>query len=294
MMTGEMMEATLRGEMDLLYLLGGNLRETMPDPRAMERALAKVRYRIHQDIVLNSSSVLDAGEAVLVLPAQTRYEQRTGGTTTSTERRIRFTPEIPGPRIGEARPEWEIPALLGAAAFGDHFPYADSRAVRIEMEAAMPMYAGVSTLEKEGDWIQWGGAQLGADGFPKMPGGRARFSVVPLPENAIPAGMFQVSTRRGKQFNSIVFREKDAQMGKAARDAVLLSEADAAAMGLRDGDEVVLSNDMGKLAGRARVANVPRRHVVLYWPEANVLIARRYDPEAGIPDYNAHARMERA
>src|SRR5439155_7846965 len=124
-----------------------------------------------QDIVLNSSSVLAAGEAVLVLPAQRRYEQRTGGTSASTERRIRFTPEIPGPRIGEARPEWEIPALLGTRAFGAYFGYPDSASIRAEMERAMPMYAGISTLVKEGDWVQWGGPQLCVGGFPQMPDG---------------------------------------------------------------------------------------------------------------------------
>lgn len=295
MFTGEMMEAILEGRMDLLYCLGGNLRETMPDPRAMERAFGKVRYRIHQDIVLNSSTVVEPGEAVLVLPAQTRYEQRTGGTTTSTERRIRFTPEIPGPRIGEAKPEWEIPALLGARLRGARFfPYPDTAAIRREMEDAIPMYSGVSRLEREGDWIQWGGPQLCADGFTKMPEGRARFTIPRLPDNRIPAGMFQVSTRRGKQFNSIVFREKDPQLGNAPRDAVIMSFADARSMGLKVGDAVVVSNDVGKMRGRVRVEEVPRRHVVLYWPESNVLFAREYDAEAGIPVYNAFARVERA
>ncbi|HVM45880.1 MAG TPA: molybdopterin-dependent oxidoreductase, partial [Candidatus Thermoplasmatota archaeon] len=291
MFTGEMMEAILRGEMDLLYCLGGNLRETMPDPRAMEDALAKVKYRIHQDIVLNSSTLVEPGEAVLVLPGQTRYEQRTGGTSTSTERRIRFTPEIPGPRVGEAKPEWAIPALIGQRVVGARFfDYPDTASIRREMEEAMPMYAGVSRLEKEGDWVQWGGPQLCVDGFPNMPDGRARLFAVPLPDNRIPPGMFQVSTRRGKQFNSIVFREKDPQMGDTPRDAVLMAEG----QGFEEGDEVVVSNDMGKLVGRVRIDDVPRRHVVLYWPEANVLLARRYDAEAGIPDYNAFARVERA
>ena len=292
--TGDMVEAILRGDLDLLYLLGGNLRETMPDPRRMERALAQVPYRIHQDIVLNSSTVMEPGKAVLVLPGQTRYEQRSGGTSTSTERRIRFTPEIPGPRVGEAKPEWEIPALLAQAAFGaEGFSWRDTAEMREEMARAIPMYEGIQHLRKEGEWVQWGGPRLCHDGFPKMPRGRARFSVVPLPDNRIPEGAFQVSTRRGKQFNSIVFRDRDPQMGGAARDDVLLSERDADALGVRDGDLLVLSNEHGELRGRAKRANVAPRHVVLYWPEANVLIPAKYDPEAGIPDYNAHVRVKR-
>ena len=63
--------------------------------------------RVHQDIILNTSTLLDAREAVVVLPAMTRYEQPGGGTSTSTERMVYFSPEIAGPRIGEARAEWD-------------------------------------------------------------------------------------------------------------------------------------------------------------------------------------------
>ena len=86
----------------------------MPDRDYMREALGRVKLRIHQDIVLNTSSLL-AGQTVLILPAQTRYETPGGGTATSTERRIRFTPEIAGPRIAEARPEWQIPLQFAAA-----------------------------------------------------------------------------------------------------------------------------------------------------------------------------------
>jgi hypothetical protein len=60
--------------------------------------------------------MIEPHDVVLLLPAQTRYEQSGGGTETSTERRILFSPEIPGRRIGEARPEWEIPMLIAERA----------------------------------------------------------------------------------------------------------------------------------------------------------------------------------
>ena len=46
-------------------------------------------------------------EEVMLLPAKTRYEQDDGGTETTTERRIAFSPEIPR-QVGEARAEWKI------------------------------------------------------------------------------------------------------------------------------------------------------------------------------------------
>ena len=80
----------------------------LPDPPEVEAALATVPLRVHQDIVVSSQMLVDPGDTVVLLPAATRYEQRDGGTQTSTERRIAFSPEIPGPRSGEARSEWEI------------------------------------------------------------------------------------------------------------------------------------------------------------------------------------------
>src|SRR3990167_9369205 len=55
----EMIEAAHKGEMELLYSIGGNLLETMPDRRFVASALAQVEVRIHQDIVLNSSMLID-------------------------------------------------------------------------------------------------------------------------------------------------------------------------------------------------------------------------------------------
>src|SRR5258708_3065829 len=139
--------------LDLLYLVGANHLETMPDRKHAEKALENVGLRVHQDTVLSPTTLLDAREAVLVLPGQTRYEQRSGGTSTSTERRVRFTPEIPGPRIAEAKPEWEIPALIGRALRPTHlslFSWKDTVEIRSEMASLMRLYSGIDRLQKEG------------------------------------------------------------------------------------------------------------------------------------------------
>jgi molybdopterin-dependent oxidoreductase alpha subunit len=180
-----MIEAAHRGGIKFLYSLGANLLETMPDPKFADEALAKVFVRIHQDIVLNTSMFIEPAETVVLLPGQTRYEQRTGGTSTSTERRIRFTPEIPGHSVGETLPDWEIPALIGRTAMsnGDRlFPFNDTQAIREEMSRVMPMYQGIEKLSKEGDQLQWGGRQLYRDGFTTMPNNRALFTVLVSPD----------------------------------------------------------------------------------------------------------------
>ena len=101
----EMVEHAAGGDIDLFWIVGGNFLETLADAERSRRALRRPRLRIHQDIVLSSSMLADSDGDVLILPAATRYESEGGGTETSTERRVIFSPEIPGRRVGSARPE---------------------------------------------------------------------------------------------------------------------------------------------------------------------------------------------
>jgi molybdopterin-dependent oxidoreductase alpha subunit len=190
----QMIEAAHQGELKFLYAIGGNLLETMPDRNFVAEALKRVPVRVHQDIVLNRSMLLDPEESILLLPGQTRYEQRGGGTSTSTERRIRFTPEIPGHPIGESLPEWEIPVLIGRKSMpnGDLlFPFSDTQSIREEMGRVMPIYQGVEKLKQEGDHLQWGGPFLYKDGqFSGMPDGRALFTPLDPPDRRAADGKF--------------------------------------------------------------------------------------------------------
>ena len=295
MMTAAMLDAAHAGRLDVFHLLGGNFLETMPDPAWCRDALARIPLRIHQDIVLNSSTLVE-GDAVLVLPAATRYEQRGGGTSTTTERRVRFSPEIPGPRIGEARAEWEIVAAIAARAVAPDrragFVGVDAQAIRNEMERVMPLYRGIGGLRRAGDAIQYGGPLLCEDGVcDGLPDGRARFVPIIVAATTRAADEFVVTTRRGKQFNSMTQSTTDALTGTSGRDAVFMAAADAARLGLAEGAPLELASALGRFSGRCRLARVKPGTLQVYWPEGNVLIGRRLDPASGEPDYNAVVRV---
>ncbi|HLN88025.1 MAG TPA: FdhF/YdeP family oxidoreductase [Candidatus Limnocylindrales bacterium] len=290
-----MIEAAHRGEIRFLYSIGGNLFETMPDPIFVAAALSKIRLRVHQDIVLNTSMLLDAEDTVVLLPAQTRYEQRGGGTSTSTERRIRFTPEIPGHPIGETRPEWEIPVQIGRMTMpnGDKlFAFDDTQSIREEMARVMPIYQGIERLKKEGDQLQWGGPFLFKGGFTSMPDNRAIFTAIEPPDRRAAAGKFYLTTRRGKQFNSMIFGSTDRLMGSHRRDVIFIAPEDAVKLGLVDGAGITVRSDTGAMKGLVQLAPVKSGTLQAYWPEANVLISRRTDPVSGEPDYNAEVWIE--
>ena len=86
--------------------------------------------------------------------------------------------------------------------------------------------------------------------------------------------------------------EIDPLLGAVRRD-ILLSEEDAAALHLREGDPIEISNDLGSYQGTVRFAPIRPRNVQIYWPEGNVLIRRGVlDPACEMPDYNALVRIE--
>jgi anaerobic selenocysteine-containing dehydrogenase len=233
--------------------------------------------------------LVDPVETVVLLPSRTRYEQRGGGTETSTERRIIYSPEIPGPRIPETKDEWEIPVLVARALKPESaatiFPWKGTQDIRNEIDRVCPTYKGIGKLHKKGDSVQYGGRHLLADRCP-TPDGKGHFSVVELPEEHVPEGRFLLSTRRGKQFNSIINAPVDPLTG-ARREDVLISAEDAERLGLRNSDPLTLRNELGEFHGRARIDRIKPGCLQAHWPEVNVLIpAGRLDP-SGVPDYNA-------
>jgi molybdopterin-dependent oxidoreductase alpha subunit len=289
----EMLDASGRGELDVLFSSGGNFLEVLPDPPVVHEALASIPLRVHMDIVLSSQMLVEADE-VLILPATTRYEVPGGVTETTTERRVIFSPEVPGPRVEKARPEWEVLTELAARArpeVADRVRFAGTAAIREEIARVVPLYAGIETLSEQGDQFQYGGPHLCANWEFPTPDGRARFSAVKVPEPVAADGRLALSTRRGKQFNSIVQERRDALTG-ATREAVLMSAADADRLGLADGDEVDVASDTGTMRGRALVVAIAPGNVQVHWPEGNVLLAPDVrSAEAGIPDYNARVTV---
>jgi anaerobic selenocysteine-containing dehydrogenase len=160
------------------------------------------------------------------------------------------------------------------------------------MEVLMPLYHGIEGLKREGDAVQWGGPRLGSERF-GTPDGLARFTQVKLPSVDVPEGHLILTLRRGRQFNSMTYGDRDPLANQAERNAILLDPRDLDQLRLRDGDRVLVTSDTGHLQAKVRSGPCRPGHAQGYWPECNVLVRRKYDPESGEPDYNATIRIER-
>ncbi len=297
--TVDALEAAHEGQLQGLYCIGGNFLETMPEPDRIRRGLAKTPLRIHSDIVVTSQMLVEPADTAYLLPARTRYEQTGGGTETTTERRVIFSPHIAGHDVGEARSEWEMlldfARAVRPADYGKiHFVTA--AAIRDDIARAAPAYRGIEKLAKQGDQFQWGGERLCAErNFPTSDG-KAHFQPVKPADLGVepPADTFLLATRRGKQFNSMVQQRRDPLTG-ADRDHIFVAASDAVRLGLRPDEAIVVRNELGAYHGRVFVADVAPGTVQGHWPEVQPLIPHgRVDPLGGVPDYNARVRLEKA
>jgi anaerobic selenocysteine-containing dehydrogenase len=257
----EILDAGRRGDLGLLYVVGEGLADELPPRQPL--ALEAVDVRVHQVHFLDPSILLQPGEATLVLPAQSRFEQRGGGTTTAVDRRVRFSPEIRGHVVGDARPDWQIAIqierMLGAT-HSRRFNPMDAAAVRERIARDVPSYAGIERLHTPGDAIVWGGRILHQHRF-ATDDGRAR--VPPVDPPGAPRPGIRLTTRRTG----------------TERDAVYVGAALAARLGLEDGDPVCLRNQWGELTGVIRIAPVAPDVAHTYWPEGRCLFP--HGPHAG-------------
>ena len=286
-------------KLKLYYMSGGNFLETMPDPNFVSKALENLDIRVHQDIILNTSTLLDAKETVVVLPAKTRYEQDGGGLSTSTERMIYFSPEIEGNRnrIAEARSEWQIYVDLAKRVKPEDshlIDFQSGQQIRDEIAKGNPQYDGVQHLKKAGDVYQYGGAWLCEGGVCPTPDGRGNLITMDIPDNNKKAGEFKLLMRRGKQFNAMIYGDQDA-FNHMNRYDVLVSENDARKEGLENGEAVVLYNKNGVFQGFVKYADIKDGNLGVHFPEGNFLVEKGiYESFVEMPDYVTDVKMEKA
>lgn len=239
--------------------------------------------------------LVEPGETVLILPATTRYEVPGGVTETTTERRIIFSPEIPGPRVGEARPEWEVFLDLARRVrpdLAEQLMFETTAEMRQEIAQVVPQYAGIQHLKEAGDQFQYGGSHLCFGWQFPTADGKAHFCSLSPTIETLSEGYFFVATRRGKQFNSMVQESKDAITG-AMRDAILINPMDAQQLGLNQGDSVKLTNAYGEYQGRIYLAPMTPKNLQVHWPEGNILLNKDKQSAEGVPDYNAIVKLEK-
>ena len=98
-----------------------------------------------------------------------------------------------------------------------------------------------------------------------------------------------MTVRSEGQFNTVVYDLEDKYRGVKTRNAVLMNADDIVSAGLKENCRVRVSNATGAMTGLRLLAFPVRSgNVMMYYPEANVLVPRRnYDKKSMTPSFKS-------
>ncbi len=96
-----------------------------------------------------------------------------------------------------------------------------------------------------------------------------------------------MTVRSEGQFNTVVYEDEDLYRNQERRDVILMHPDDLQRFELQHDQSVTVVSDTGRLANiRARgFESIRPGNALMYYPEANVLVARRADPDSKTPAF---------
>ena len=240
----EALAAMQEGRIKAMVMLGDNPLFVAPDKARVRTCLSSLDFLLVVDSLLSDTARL----AQVVLPDVGVFGK--DGTYTSADRRILRLRAAVAP-IGEARPAWRILAELGAALAqrlgldASTWEYASAAQVMDEIASLVPLYRQARYSELES------GSQQAFAGL------QAQAAVLqPLVLEPLAAGEGLVLTTSRTLYTSLEGAAiHSPEADKLHREEfVEMNAADAADLGVEDGQEVVLANERGELTIRVKIS----------------------------------------
>jgi formate dehydrogenase alpha subunit len=139
-----MIEEAEKGNLKALYIMGENPLRSLPQSKRVGKALNNLELLVVQDILATDTSHI----ADVALPGAAFSEK--GGSFTNLEGRIQsFEPVVSPP--GEAKPDWEILALL-FEKMSSFIWYSSLEDIRAEIRNLVPIYSGLGRGAEQ-SWV---------------------------------------------------------------------------------------------------------------------------------------------
>ncbi|MFQ5482299.1 MAG: molybdopterin dinucleotide binding domain-containing protein, partial [Nitrospinaceae bacterium] len=168
---------------------------------------------------------------------------------------------------------------------------ADTHGIRQAIGAVVKGFGRIKDIDRDRREFHVDGRILHEPAFPTA-NGRAKFHV---PTNLRGfhgeplQGRFCLMTVRSEgQFNTVVYEQQDRFRGVDRRDVVFIHAEDMAALGWTPEDRVTVKNATGELRGQILVPYpIKSGNVMMYYPEANVLVPRTRDSKSQTPSFKS-------
>jgi ferredoxin-nitrate reductase len=305
----EMFEALEDGRLKAIWIICTNPLTSLPNVRQAEAALAKAKYVVVQEVSTRPETLAYAD---VVLPAAAWAEKE--GTMTNSERRISYLPRVVA-APGEALPDAEIICRFARAMGFRGFDYPNMEAISLEH---IRLTAGTSldstgltySILRERGSVQWpyrtgqaapDTARLFTDQQFYTPSRRAIIHPVAATfRSEAPDADFPFILTTGRirdQWHTMTKTGRVSKLTKHLPQAFLeLHPHDAAALGVGEGDLVVVQSRRGEVRAAARLSAGIRPGVVflpIHWGKllgsdlnrANNVTSGALDPISKEPDF---------
>ena len=256
----DFIEKAGEGELKAFYVFGEDPVLSEPNQDKVIQSLKKLEFLACQEIFMSETAKL----ADVVLPASCFAEK--DGTFSNTERRVQRVRKAVDPP-GEAKPDWEILCLV-STAMGYPMKYGSASEIFDEMAALTPSYAGISYHRIEKVGLQWpcptrdhpGTKYLHEGRFTR---GRGLFHAIkfrPPAEEPDADYPFLLSTGRTLYHYNVgnMTRKAAALDQRQPKNFVEMNSADAARLGISDGENARVITRRGAVVVAARVGEKVR------------------------------------
>ncbi|MBW1974583.1 MAG: formate dehydrogenase subunit alpha [Deltaproteobacteria bacterium] len=293
----EMTNASLNGKIKAMVILGENPVVSDPEASGVKKALEKLEFLLVIDLFMTET----ARYADILLPAACWAEKE--GSYTNTERRVQWSEKALDPD-GDAKPDlWIIGELGKRLKIWGYTPRPDE--ILREINRVVPQYGGITPerlrLSKNG--LIWPCQNESHPGTPILhQSGRFKFHT---PQFAIEDkgkigknNIFKLITGR------LVVHYNSGSMSRRLSElfpyepiaSVSINPEDAAALGLKNGDEVKLIGESGEGIFQIRLdVSVPPKTLFLpfHFPGVNDVVTVGLDTSSRTPGFkDAECRLE--
>ena len=289
------MRAAHAGNIDLAFLLGGNLYAANPDSAFADAALAAIPFKVQISSTFNLSHIHGIGEESIVLPIRVRDEETQGTTQESMFNYVRLS-DGGFERIEGLRSEVELISAIAARVIAkdtlDFTAFAQHQEIRKAIAKVIPGYGALEQIDTSKQEFHVEGRKLTTPHFQTCDR-RANFRVPgqpqPSPTRNTGNGQYTLTSVRSEgQFNTIIYTDKDIYRSQTSRKVVLMNPIDMSAEGLTENMRVSLSNGTGKMSAlQVKPFDIRQGNLMTYFPEANVLIPLTSDPRSQTPAFKA-------
>jgi len=247
----QMMDAAFNGKLKAMWIIGYDVYLTNANAHKTAASFENLELVIVQDLFLNETA---KRYGTVFFPAASSFEK--DGTFMNAERRVSLLRKAVSPR-GNSRSDWEIVCdVARAVGFGEHFDFHSSEEIWNEIRKVWTNANGITYKRLETRGLQWncpdedhpGTEVLHETSFTKdIRAALRRIEYRPTKEQITEDFPYLLTTGRTLyHFNAGTMTTRTPNIELRPSDLLEISSADAAAIGLRNRETVLLKSRHGE------------------------------------------------